>query len=157
MNVRGWVGILGGVLALVACGEEADSGGAGASGGAGGAGSGGASESQGGASGETGSGGASGGSGGAQPSTCPYTTSHFSCPEACANLKAIASKCQDDPSLSSETKTLLAGAATGMGNACKAACAADSPNFPEQWRCFQGVPVAADCTAIAGCTTVNCP
>jgi hypothetical protein len=111
----------------------------------------------GGTAGEAGAaGGEQGGSAGAAPS-CPYTTDSLDCTTSCANLKDIAAKCQNDPNLSAELKTLLQTAAQGTGTACKAACASDSAAYRNLWKCFQAVPVSADCTAIAGCTKVNCP
>jgi hypothetical protein len=88
---------------------------------------------------------------------CPYTTDNFDCNSACSNLKAIANKCQSDPSLSEEIQAVLTLASSGSANACKVGCAAASPTAMPQWHCYQAVPVSADCTAIAGCTYSNCP
>jgi hypothetical protein len=56
-----------------------------------------------------------------------------------------------------EIQTILDTADNGNGNACKVSCAASSPTYTIQWKCFQAVPTTADCTAIAGCTYANCP
>jgi hypothetical protein len=88
---------------------------------------------------------------------CPYTTDSFDCNSACSNLKAIANKCQSDPSLAEEIQAVLTLASSGSANACKAGCAAASPTAMPQWQCYQAVPVSTDCTAIAGCTYGNCP
>jgi hypothetical protein len=98
-----------------------------------------------------------GGTGGTGPSVCPYTADPLDCTAACANLKTIAAKCQNDPGVPQNIQAVLAAAATGTGNGCKVTCAADSPSYTNQWKCFQGVPPAMDCTAIAGCTYYNCP
>lgn len=100
---------------------------------------------------------ASGEGGSSTASVCPYSSDSLDCAQACSNLKAIATKCQTDPSLSEEIQAVLQLANTGNGTACKASCAAVSPTAMAQWKCFQAVPVAADCTAIAGCTYYNCP
>jgi hypothetical protein len=91
------------------------------------------------------------------PTVCPYAAATVDCTQACTNLKAIATKCQSEPSLSTEIQTVLQLANSGTGTACRAGCAADSPMYAAQWKCFQAVPTAADCTAIAGCTVFNCP
>ncbi len=166
MGVAKWIVV--GALTCVgmACGGSDDGGGS--SGGAGGASTGGASTggaSTGGASGSTGGSGAdTGGAGGDQTggaggwvSQCPYAAANFACDAACDNLQAIAAKCKDDPSIPTDIRAILEAVAAGTGNACKIKCAADSPTYGTQWSCFQAVPVAADCTAIAGCTLSNCP
>ncbi len=121
-------------------------------GGAGGAGA----QGGGGAGGQGGGGLGGSGGGGEGPNVCPYTAAPFDCVQACANLKTIAATCEDDPAVPPEVQTVLGLANMGMGAACAAACAADSQLYPDQWACFQGAPVES-CTAVAGCTTVNCP
>ena len=112
--------------------------------------------------GASGNGGASGsagtaGGGGSSTASCPYTADAVVCATACDNLKTIAGKCENDPNLSDEVKTVLGLASQGTGTACKSTCAADSTTHGNQWKCFQGTPSNADCTAIAGCTLANCP
>ncbi|MFC1641847.1 hypothetical protein ACFL5O_04035 [Myxococcota bacterium] len=90
-------------------------------------------------------------------SVCPYKVSAFSCEDACGNLKSVAARCQNDPSLSVEMQGTLTLAAAGPGIACTTLCKAESPAAPAQWGCFQGVPSQSACTDMAGCTLANCP
>jgi hypothetical protein len=116
--------------------------------------------SGGGGSGTGATGGTGGGTGGTTTTptpNCPYSVNDFSCDAACSNLKAIAAKCQDDPGLSQDMQALLSAAAQGSGTVCKATCASGSATYGQQWGCYQGVPVSADCTAIMGCSVANCP
>ncbi len=101
-------------------------------------------------------GGGGGGTGGGPSTVCPYSVETLSCADACANLKAVAGTCENDPTVPAEIAQLLSLANMGQGNGCLAACAADSPFYTDQWRCFQGAP-SSPCTAIAGCTASNCP
>jgi hypothetical protein len=137
-------------------GSGSGGGGAGGAGGGSEGGSGGAAEGGSGGGTEGGSGGAAEGGSGGGSTICPYTVQSFGCPASCEHLKTIAAKCKDDPTLSDYTKAVLAGAAAGNGTGCKATCAVDSASYPMLWACFQGVPLEADCTAIAGCTMGNC-
>ncbi len=109
-----------------------------------------------------GSSGAPNGQGGVDPATttldhCPYTAAAFDCTTTCANLKAIAAKCDTDPTVPTNIQAVLLAAASGTGAGCKTLCAAQSPQYAAQWSCFQAVPVTSDCSAIAGCTLGNCP
>jgi len=91
---------------------------------------------------------------------CPYTTSSFSCASACSNLWALVQTCSGDTSLPSNLQAAFK-AMSGLSQvqaitACKAFCVADSPQYLNQWKCFQAAPTAS-CTAIAACTIANCP
>jgi len=110
-----------------------------------------------GASGASDAGDSSGAGGTAADSAyCPYTVSALDCAAACNNLKAIASSCEGDPTVPASVALLLAAAATGTGAGCNSACAANSPTYGAQWKCFQGTPSSAECTAIAGCDVTSC-
>ena len=115
--------------------------------------------STGGSGGSSGSAGGSsgGGTGGSTASVCPYTVASLSCTTACDQLREIAAKCKDDPSVPASIKVALEAASQGTGAACNVTCQADSQSYENQWKCFQGVPVSAECSAIAGCTLTNCP
>lgn len=92
--------------------------------------------------------------------TCPYGTGSFSCAAACENIWKLVNKCASDPAVPANMKSLfktMASMPKGTAMAlCKTTCAAQSPVYTSQWKCFQGAPTNS-CTAVAGCTVLNCP
>jgi len=91
---------------------------------------------------------------------CPYTTSSFSCAAACENMWKLVNKCATDPSVPANMKSLFKTMAAMPKSkaiaACKTTCSVQSPTYSSQWKCFQTVPTNS-CTAVAGCSTSNCP
>lgn len=156
---------------LHACGDSSEekplagSGGASARGGSPGsggvAGTGGAKGTGGavGSGGVNGTGGRSGGGApgaGGQAGGCPYTVASFSCEAACQKLHAFNARCGSDPAVPVELQAML-GLYGEVEVICTSTCAVVAPASQGQWECFQGMPDAAPCSAIAGCNATDCP